>query len=161
MLQQLAYAKQINLPSSGRSLLHLQDDDSEMRTYFAYGGILLILFILLLITLIQKRRQSKPLAANMLQFLKADEWELNESDVLIQFVHKIGNGSTAEVYRGKLSKDFRTPANGPVVLDESYQVAVKILKKNASETQKAEFSAEMEISKLIGRNNRIVNLIGK
>uniref|UniRef100_A0A914PST8 Uncharacterized protein n=1 Tax=Panagrolaimus davidi TaxID=227884 RepID=A0A914PST8_9BILA len=65
----------------------------------------------------------------MLQFLKADEWELNESDVLIQFVHKIGNGSTAEVYRGKLSKDFRTPANGPVVLDESYQVAVKILKK--------------------------------
>lgn len=62
---------------------------------------------------------------------------------------------------GKLSKDFQTPANGPVVLDESQQVAVKILKKNVTETQKAEFLSEVEINKLIGRHSRIINLIGK
>jgi hypothetical protein len=32
-------------------------------------------------------------------------------------------------FTGELSSDFKTPANGPVVLDEKHQVAVKILKK--------------------------------
>ncbi|KAE9552336.1 hypothetical protein FO519_004461 [Halicephalobus sp. NKZ332] len=161
MLRQLAFAQILELPAS---LLHhnpsLLKNSGEIRTFIAYGSILVILFGLLMITLIQKRRQRKPLAANMLQFLKADEWELDESDVLIHFAYKIGNGSTSEVYRGKLSKDFQTPANGPVVLDESQQVAIKILKKNVTEVQKSEFLSEVEINKLIGRHNRIVNLIG-
>uniref|UniRef100_A0A7E4W174 Protein kinase domain-containing protein n=1 Tax=Panagrellus redivivus TaxID=6233 RepID=A0A7E4W174_PANRE len=158
MLQQLALAKRIKLPATKFSTSFL--NDGQMKTYLAYGAILLILFALLLITLIQKKRQRKPLAADMLQFLKADEWELNDSDILIHYAHKIGHGSTAEVYKGKLSKDFKTPANGPVVLDETQQVAVKILKKNATEAQKAEFLSEMEINKLLGRNTRIVDLIG-
>lgn len=60
---------------------------------------------------------------------RADEWELNEDDVAINYAQRLGIGSTAEVYKGKLSSEFRTPANGPVVLDEKHQVAVKILKK--------------------------------
>lgn len=60
----------ILVPTASRQSLLDLEDDSELRTYFAYGSILLILFFLLLITLIQKRRQRKPLAANMLQFLK-------------------------------------------------------------------------------------------
>jgi len=161
MLRQLSLAHVLELPVR---LMHhnpsLLKNNGEIRTFIAYGSILVILFGLLMITLIQKRRQRKPLAANMLQFLKADEWELDESDVLVHFAYKIGNGSTSEVYRGKLSKDFQTPANGPVVLDESQQVAVKILKKNVTEAQKTEFLSEVEINKLIGRHNRIVNLIG-
>lgn len=47
-----------------------QIEEYEIRTLFGYGSILVVLLALLFVTLIQKRRQRKPLAANMLQFIK-------------------------------------------------------------------------------------------
>uniref|UniRef100_A0A914E8K1 Protein kinase domain-containing protein n=1 Tax=Acrobeloides nanus TaxID=290746 RepID=A0A914E8K1_9BILA len=154
------HAQLIEVPISMRITAAGAQDEYEMRTLFGYGSVLLILIGLLFITMIQKSRQRKPLAANMLQFIKADEWELNEIDVAINYAHRLGIGSTAEVYKGELSSDFKTPANGPVVLDEKHQAAVKILKKNITEMSKNEFFAEIEIYKRIGRHPRLVNLIG-
>lgn len=71
MLRQLSFAHVLELPV--RLINHnpsLLKNNGEIRTFIAYGSILVILFGLLMITLIQKRRQRKPLAANMLQFLK-------------------------------------------------------------------------------------------
>ena len=58
------------VPISMRITAAGAQDDYEMRTLFGYGSVLLILIGLLFITMIQKSRQRKPLAANMLQFIK-------------------------------------------------------------------------------------------
>ncbi|TKR86838.1 hypothetical protein L596_011349 [Steinernema carpocapsae] len=134
-----------------------QDTFPGWKSFVGYGILLTVLFILLGYTLAQKHRQKKLLAPSG---KGKDYWELDESDIQIDFNFEIGSGTFTGVYKGVPTKESRAVADGPVVLDEQSRIAVKIMHNGVTERERKLFNAEIERNKLLGKNARIVNFIG-
>lgn len=97
---------------------------------------------------------------------------MDDFDLHVDFDTRLGKGAFGSVYLGSLTADYRSPASGPVVLDERHRVAVKVLNRvrassasellaqNADPTARENFLREMEVNKNLGRHSRLVNIIG-
>ncbi|XP_065663107.1 mast/stem cell growth factor receptor Kit-like [Hydra vulgaris] len=97
--------------------------------------------------------------------LLEDEWEIYPKDIIID--KKVGEGAFGTVFIAKLSsslllnrKNMKQNADFYDIIENTSNVAVKLVKNSADLSEFNDFYEEMNLMKEIGYHKNIVNLIG-
>nr|XP_047129990.1 fibroblast growth factor receptor 2-like isoform X2 [Hydra vulgaris] len=139
--------------------------------------ILFILALVVVLLKVSKRRNKNQSfwdtrSYSMKQYYKskkkADEWEVSQNS--ITFMEKIGEGAHGTVFLAKLNEKvfmksrYTNQKLGTEKqlknIKENVNVAVKVLKEGANDSQVYDFYGEINLMKEIKYNKNIVNMIG-
>ncbi|XP_065663101.1 uncharacterized protein LOC136085710 [Hydra vulgaris] len=97
--------------------------------------------------------------------LLVDEWEIYPEDIIMD--KKIGEGAFGTVFIAKLSssvlskkQNIKQKSDFYDILENTFDVAVKLVKDSADPSELNDFTEEMNLMKEIGYHKNIVNLIG-
>ncbi|CAJ0582416.1 unnamed protein product, partial [Mesorhabditis spiculigera] len=96
---------------------------------------------------------------------KADIWEIERRNLLVDTENKLGAGAFGAVYLGKLlgksmnHHDANSPLGINLLRAENCDVAVKMLPEYADDMSKSEFLQEIALMKSMGYHERLVNML--
>ncbi|XP_065677191.1 uncharacterized protein LOC100206932 isoform X2 [Hydra vulgaris] len=139
--------------------------------------VLVILFAVFFVITVLRIRRKKSMNLNpdcieyQMMMLTPDEWEIFPEDITLD--KKIGEGAFGTVFIARLSssvllkrKKMKQKSNQSSVIsshdisENTFRVAVKLVKDSADPSELSDFAEEMNLMKEIGYHKNIVNLIG-
>ncbi|XP_065897508.1 fibroblast growth factor receptor 3-like [Dysidea avara] len=98
----------------------------------------------------------------LIKLLPNDEWEVNNTQVLMPEQRSIGKGNFCEVYKGIFHGQNKRQLQNEDDPAKGFLVAVKLLPDDATETDKSDFLKEIKLMKKVstGLNPYVINMVG-
>ncbi|XP_065650913.1 uncharacterized protein LOC101239423 isoform X5 [Hydra vulgaris] len=171
------------LGNNNISCVEIPNDTGDNSSYIIAAAILaplLVVSITLFVVLrIRCHKQNKFNANSSLYIysnseeyykISSDEWKISHKNIVLD--QKIGEGAFGNVFIAKINANIiaktkyfnKTSIHGtfkkPSNIDADVNVAVKVLKDGASQSELNDFIEEINLMKGIGYHKNIVNIIG-
>ncbi|XP_047133488.1 insulin receptor isoform X2 [Hydra vulgaris] len=131
--------------------------------------IVLIIFVVVVLSIIRRKKQRITSAKCTFDLytltIKADEWEISPECIVLD--KKIGEGAFGTVFVAKINvnvlaktKSVRQKPDSSFRESKHLNVAVKLLREGANQSEINDFREEINLMKRIGYHKNIVNIIG-
>ncbi|XP_065662146.1 tyrosine-protein kinase receptor torso isoform X3 [Hydra vulgaris] len=131
--------------------------------------IVLIIFVVVVLSIIRRKKQRITLPNCTFDLytltIKADEWEISPECIVLD--KKIGEGAFGTVFVAKINVNVLAKTKSVLQKPDSsfreskhVNVAVKLLREGANQSEINDFREEISLMKSIGYHKNIVNMIG-